>query len=453
MWPTATTDANGQTTSVTDDGLGRMTSQTLPGETSGETTSSQTYTVFCGANTPESPCLEVDTTQRLDSATTVTSRAFYDGEGHLVETRTPGPNGQDVVQYSYYDPSGRQVFASNPYYVTGYSGAPGAGAYSIPDSTQVGTTTTYVTLRSTTVTDPLSNVTNSSSAVVCNPGGLNDSACYGQALTIDANGHQQGALTDALGRTTYEQSYTGKSSPYQVYATTQYTYDYLGDLLKLLQPDAIHTTTFTYDMTGRQTGSTDPDLGATTDQYDADGNVLQETDARGQTIYAGYDRLDRQLWRNTSTSPSGAYVTYTYDRTVPNGFNCGGINTGANAFGHVTTEKAESGPGNRFIYTACSAYDGRGQPTAVYTTITPTSVAGATNFSYDDAGSVTQVSLPSGDNKQFTYSAQERLTSVSGYNATLGQTQPLVSNITYNGASGAAGEPDSYTLGGTGNGC
>jgi len=41
----------------------------------------------------------------------------------------------------------------------------------------------------------------------------------------------------------------------------------------------------------------------------------QTIDARGSagTIYAGYDATDRQIWRNTSNSPTNAYVTDTSD--------------------------------------------------------------------------------------------------------------------------------------------
>ncbi len=122
LWPISATDANGQTTTTTYDALGRKTSQTLPGETSGLTTTSTTYTDFCAASGAQAPCVEVDQTQRLDDSTTVTSRAFYDGDGRLVETRTPGPDGQDVVQYRYYDPSGREVFASIQYFIAAYTG-------------------------------------------------------------------------------------------------------------------------------------------------------------------------------------------------------------------------------------------------------------------------------------------------------------------------------------------
>ncbi len=105
-----------------------MSSETLPGETSGETTRQWVYTDWCSGTAAQSPCLEIDQVDRLNSSTTVTTRAFYDGEGRMVEIRAPGPAGQDVVTYAYYDTSGRQVFKSNPYFVTAYTGAPGAAA-------------------------------------------------------------------------------------------------------------------------------------------------------------------------------------------------------------------------------------------------------------------------------------------------------------------------------------
>lgn len=98
--PVATTDANGQTTNYTYDPLGRMTSQTLPGETAGDTTTSWTYTTWCNATGAQNPCLELDQTQRVDATHTRTTRAFYDGAGRLVETRAPGPGGQDVIVYA-----------------------------------------------------------------------------------------------------------------------------------------------------------------------------------------------------------------------------------------------------------------------------------------------------------------------------------------------------------------
>jgi YD repeat-containing protein len=86
-WPVSTTNANKQTTSYTYDALGRVIGETLPGETTGDLTKQWVYTDWCSGTAAQSPCLEIDEIDRLNSSTTVTTRAFYDGEGRLVETR------------------------------------------------------------------------------------------------------------------------------------------------------------------------------------------------------------------------------------------------------------------------------------------------------------------------------------------------------------------------------
>jgi YD repeat-containing protein len=94
LWPTSMTDPNGQASSLAYDPLGHPISATLPGETSGLTTTGTSYTDWCTGTGAQTPCLEVDTTQRLGSGTIVTSRAFFDGFGHLVETRIRHPMGR-----------------------------------------------------------------------------------------------------------------------------------------------------------------------------------------------------------------------------------------------------------------------------------------------------------------------------------------------------------------------
>jgi YD repeat-containing protein len=277
LWPISQTDANGQTTTIAYDALGRESSRTLPGETAGLSTLATAYTVWCSGTGAQAPCVEVDRTQRLNSTTTATSRAFYDGLGHLVETRSPAPGGQDVVRYSYYDLSQRLAFQSVPYFVSAYTGGPGSAAYSVPDTTQAGTSYAYDGLgRVTSSTDALSFQSRKSYSVVCSPAGTGDAGCYEQTLSIDPNGHQGSTLVDGLGRTAYEQRYTGNSSAnYALYATAKYTYDFAGELTRIVQPDGSTQTTFGYDMAGRRTAMTDPDLGAQSYSYDQDGTNLQ----------------------------------------------------------------------------------------------------------------------------------------------------------------------------------
>lgn len=225
-WPASTTDVNGQTTSYTYDALGRMTGEVDPGETSVDLTKQWVYTNWCSGISAQTPCEEIDEIDRLDSSTTTTTRAFYDGDGNLVETRAPGYNGQDVVTYAYYDTAGRRIFKSNPYFVTAYAGTPGSAAYSISDSTQPGTSTNYypnagiTTLLTTSVTDPNSFTTTTTDSVICGVPGTSDMGCYVQSMVVDANEHESATLTGALGRVNYTQTYTGTSGSYTLYATS-----------------------------------------------------------------------------------------------------------------------------------------------------------------------------------------------------------------------------------------
>jgi RHS repeat-associated protein len=436
LWPVSHTDANGQTTSLAYDALGRQIGMTLPGETAGLTTQATGYTVWCSGTAAQSPCTEIDHTQRLNSTTTVTSRAFYDGLGHLVETRSPAPGGQDVVRYTFYDPSQRQVLQSVPYLVTAYTGGPGPAAYSIPDSTQAGASSTYDGLgRVTSTTDALSNRSATAYSTVCGPAGVGgDFGCYSQTLAVDANQHQTGTLVDTFGRTAYVQRYTGNSpASYAVYATATYVYDTVGNLVTIKQPDTGTSTrtNFDYDMAGRKTAMTDPDLGAQTYTYDQDGNLVQSVDARGSagTVFMGYDGLDRPIWRNTTNSPTGAYDIYVYDSTA----------SGNVGIGHLTSETFSAGAlSGSYAY----GYDARGQQTS------STLAVGSTGYplraTYDDAGNVLTQAYPDGETVTNGYTAQGWLSSV----ATSAGSVTLANNLAYTGTGGAFGEVTAMHLGG-----
>jgi RHS repeat-associated protein len=433
FWPTSATDPNGQLTSVTYDALGRNTSSTLPGEGTGLTTTSTTYTVWCSATGAQAPCVEVDGTQRLDSGNTVTQRSFYDGLGRLVETRTPAPNGQDVVRYTFYDSSDHPYFASNAYFVTAYTGAPGAAAFAAPDVNQVGSSSTYDALdREKQVTDPLSHITTTSYAAACGVV-TGDFDCYEETKSVDANSHQDTSYVDGWGRAVYAKSYTGNSGgTYAVYATTKQAFDGNGHIVQITHPNGASLTTWTYDTAGRQTTMSDPDRGNETYTYDQNGNATQTVDARGSsgTIYAGYDGLNRQLWRNTTNSPTGAYTTYSYDSTA-SGNQGVGRRTGATFNGSL-------GPGS-YAYT----YDGRGQLTN--TSLTVGGITYPLSATYNDAGQVLTQTYPTGETVTTAYTSQGWLASLT--RTLSGTTTTLADNLAYTGPGGASGAITSARLG------
>jgi RHS repeat-associated protein len=427
-WPTSLVDENGQSSTVAFDPLGRITGITLPGETAGLVTTATAYTVWCSATGAQGPCAEIDTVQRLDSGTTATSRAFYDGWGRLVEIRSPAPGGQDAVRYTFYDASGREVFRSSPYFVTAYTGAPGAAAFSTPDASQPGTSTTYVNLRQTTVKDALSNATTSTDAVVCGDV-AGDGACYERTTEVDPLGHQSAGYADALGREVYSRTYTGSSSAtYAPYATTTTTYDLLGQVTRVLHADGVSATTYMYDDAGRPVGRTDPDRGAETYAYDQNDNLVQTVDARGAagTVFIGYDGLDRPAWRNTTNGSAGAYVAFSYDGTA----------NGNQGVGRLTGQTFSGGPNRALTGSDAYTYDGRGRD--VGTTLTVGGTSYPIQSTYNDADQVVSETYPTGEVVTNSYSAQGWLQGVSRQQGNT--TTQLVSGMTYTGAGGAMGE-------------
>jgi RHS repeat-associated protein len=450
LWVTSTMDPNGGVTTYTYDPLGRQTNQRVPGQSSGPATQSTIYTTWCSGTAAQSPCIEVDTTRRLTNATTVTTRKFYDGQGRLVEMRTPAPSGQDTIQFTLYNVAGQTSTQSVSYFVTAYTGAAGAAAYSIPDSTQIATTTTYDGLgRTLHVTDPLSSVTQTAYSIVCNaPGTSGDAGCYEQTLTTDANNHRQGTLVDGFNRQIYAQRYSGNSpNTYAVYSTTRNTYDYNGNLTQVLHPDGTHVTTYTYDTAGRLFTMSDPDRGASSYVYDTNGNRTEQIDARcgttlpqapcsAGTIYTGYDGLNRTIWRNNTNSATGAYVTYSYDSTAG----------GNNGMGHLTGETFNGGPGSSNLGAGSYSYtyDALGRKSAM--TITLGGVNYTFSYGYNDANMPTTLTYSDGEVLSKTYDSAsgwltDLVTTPSGGSAT-----NLLTTISYSGFGGAVGRPTGATV-------
>jgi RHS repeat-associated protein len=455
QWLPSQTDANGQTTSFAYDPLGRLVSTTLPAETSGDTSSQDAYPVTCAATGAQEPCVALAATRRLDGlqvGDTVTSATYYDGWGRPVETVTPAPGGsggtcQFTVSYTLYNPQGQASFTSQPYFTTASCpGGTNPPPYFEPDTTQAGASVTYDALgRTLTTTDALGATTTTSYAQA-QPQGANvsDTAYYEQTTVVDTNGHKSAVLTDALGRETYAEAFTGNggSVPYALYATTASVYDLLGDVVTVTGPNAgaagLATSaqmTATYDVSGRQTGITDADLGTGwAYTYDQNGNVVQSVDPRGAagTVYLGYDGLNRQLWRNTTNSQTGAYASYSYDSTAGGNHGVGRLT------GETFNTGASLGAGS-YAY----SYDARGQVTG-----TTTVLDGGTyplGFGYNDAGMPTTTTYSDGEVATLGYTPEGWLTSLAT-TPSGGSATNLITGLGYAGAAGAAMQPTAASV-------
>ncbi|HEU5440864.1 MAG TPA: hypothetical protein VFU88_16380, partial [Ktedonobacterales bacterium] len=362
-WLTTSSDANGAATAFGYDALGRLTALAKPSDTlaSSPTTSYQ-YVVTCAATGAAEPCTALQTTQRLTSGgQTVTSATYYDGWGRPVEAVTPeaqsGSTCTFAVQYTMYDSAGRVSFQSDPYFTTGLQPQGVCmPRYMRPDRTQPGSSTEYDgldrTIKSYDAFQHLTSTSYSEAQPAAGAANVTDTAWYEATTVVDANGHQRSQLTDGFGRARYGETFTGDGTgtpAYTLYGMQAQTYDWLGNVLRGTGPNpppgaaglsASAQTTATYDLLGRKTALTDADLGSYSfPSYDANGNLRESVDPRGGTsgtVWIGYDGLNRPMWRNTTNTPTGAYVTYTYDETTQTGGHGSGI-------GRLTTESFSSG--------------------------------------------------------------------------------------------------------------
>ncbi len=95
----------------------------------------------------------------------------------------------------------------------------------------------------------------------------------------------------------------------------------MADQLSDVWDAANQHTSIGYDKLGRKTSLSDPNMGNWSYAYDAAGNLVRQTDAKGQTTcsyYDGHSRLVGKTYRGDTACPSSATtyaVSYGYDDT------------------------------------------------------------------------------------------------------------------------------------------
>ena len=93
-----------------------------------------------------------------------------------------------------------------------------------------------------------------------------------------------------------------------------------GRLLTVTDPSWNHTT-FVYDSLGRKKQMTDPDMGTWGYDYNDNGSLIYQRDAKGQIILMGYDVLNRitrkDLPPNDPVNAGPEDTAYFYDGEGP----------------------------------------------------------------------------------------------------------------------------------------
>jgi len=160
----------------------------------------------------------------------------------------------------------------------------------------------------------------------------------------------------------------------------------------------------TYDSAGRKLTMTDPDMGSWSYAYDLAGNLLRQTDAKGQVLEFTYDSLNRltqKQGRSSTTASPSTLSTYTYDDAAKQ--NCVGR----------LSKVADPGGSTEFFY------DRLGREIKSVKSIDSSSFTVRREF--DPLNRLTRLIYPDGTDLRYEYSPQgiKRIYSVNPDSSTL----------------------------------
>jgi RHS repeat-associated protein len=351
-------------------------------------------------------------TTTLDSTNSVQQIAASDKFGHTSTTTLEDANNsvKSIVQ-TLYDLAGRGYSTSNPY-------------------------TTSPAYYTTTAFDVLGRPSS-----VTLPGGSAKTTYTYTANTItvkDPAGKQRRSVLDAAGRlsSVFEPDGSGNLT-----VQTLYTYTVLDKLASTADAPSspAQSRNYTDDALGRLLSSVTPEGGTTcfgtkgtscnTDGYDNFDNLKYRTDARGVVTSYGYDGLNRLKQVSYNVGTTGVPATSTISLAYGLDSSCVSAH-GAGCIGHLIT--MTDGPGSE-NYT----YNSLEQMTQLQKTIGTTTYN--TQYAYNLAGELTQITYPSGRVVLQNLDAIGRLCSVgaSGSICTAGTT--YASGFSYNTAQQLTG--------------
>ena len=277
---------------------------------------------------------------------------YFDGLGRVISEHSDAPAGGTIVTDTVYDQRGRVSQKSYPY-LQGVE-------------TEKWTQYTYDILGRLTSQTNMQD--NSSSTIT-----------YMQGTTdyYDPVGHRRTEVRDAFGQLTSVTQYPDAGS-YSSFFTTTYTYDSLGNLTDIWDPEYNHTQ-MTFDSLSRMVSMSDNDIGNWTYGYDANGNLTSQTDANPPSV--------------------GPDVDFTYDlpEDLPGGqgYPVGRLSEVTDASGRTVFQ-----------------YDRDGRTTCQGGTVNGINYTIST--AYDRLGRIASIVYPDSEQVVYNYAAAS-LTGVSGY--------------------------------------
>ncbi|WP_328392390.1 polymorphic toxin-type HINT domain-containing protein [Streptomyces sp. NBC_00390] len=354
---TSSLDPNLKKTENTYDSLGRITATWLPDRSKGAgDTASVTYGYhFARGSQPWTSVA----TLKADGTTYQTSYVIADALLRPLQTQTPSPLGGRVLTDTRYNSRGLAYET----YADIYDNT------SSPNGTYTRASYAHTPALAQTAYDGAGRPTTSSLTVLGEPKWETTTSYTGDsvATTAGQGGTASRTITDALGRTTETRTYAGTSpadTEYgaaagtgTAYTSVNHTHTRDGLPTQITGPDNSKWT-YSYDLFGRQTSTTDPDAGTTDTTYTVLDQIASTDDARTTTgaLLYGYDELGRKtgLWQ-TSKTDANKLAAWTYDSLLK------GLPDASTRY--------EGGTNGKAYTKKVMAYDTLGRPTSTQLTL------------------------------------------------------------------------------------
>ncbi|GGM36461.1 hypothetical protein GCM10011608_21370 [Micromonospora sonchi] len=318
-----TTDPNNRISHAEYDALGRLVKAWAAGRTPSTTAVPDfraEYALPAVVDDPENPGEKIRkppyiiTFSRGHEGRIQTSVTIYDGLGRERQTQVEATNGGRLITDTLYNSAGEIWQTNNAYLANGspigrlfvpYEDPENPG--NVPNATLY----TYDGLGRVVKELPVLNGAERPERATRYEYGFEHST------VINPKGAASYRIwSDALGRTTKVDTFTDAART--EFTTMHYEYDSRGQLVQANHSANPVPWTWAYDQRGRLTRSTDPDTGATTVTYDHRDRPLTTTNARGVTVWNGYDELSRPTQQRLGGSGGTLLAEYTYD-TVAGG--------------------------------------------------------------------------------------------------------------------------------------
>jgi RHS repeat-associated protein len=352
--PLTSTDENGQTSYLSYDAIGRLTSVHRPNDRA-DGAASQVFSYLPDTvSTPiywQAPSRTLSQTMYNENPDWLTGYVYTDGWGRTRQSQaispyTGGGTTFRILTETTYDERGLVNDASGP---MSNQAAAGSGMVTLAEASM----TSYTKTSYDALARPLSQTLYGGTTAKAET----DMYYYGDAtLVTPPVGPPTKTSYDVFGQTT-----AVRTSAAGGWIEADYSYNNAGDLTGIVQnpsstmTPASLTWSNAYDLLGRRTSASDPDTGTSTTSYDADSNVTDVTPPTpGVAVHTNYDDLNRPISTTTATG-SKVWNSSTYDTAT--------LGKGKPA---AAASYPGSAPGSLIptVTHTATSYDGRGRLTS-----------------------------------------------------------------------------------------